>query len=83
MGLDMYAEVSEARKKDGVKITKEEFLENTTEEEVFSIIHEALVRFKEFKEIETNEEERILMTDGEIGMIAEEMIKEIKKSNYL
>lgn len=66
-------------------ITKEQFLDNTTEEEVFGIIHEALERLKELRKEDNPEglDKEIAVLDREIGIIAEAMITDIKSQMWL
>ena len=60
-------------------ITKEQFLEDTTEEELFSLIHEALLRLNE----ERDTYQGLREADIDIGIVAEQMIKQIKNAEYL
>lgn len=70
-------------------ITKEEFLDDTTEEEVFCLIHEFKERVNKLVE-ESREEDNsfkdtnfIDLTDEHIGIIAEQMITNIKSQMWL
>jgi len=62
-------------------ITKEQFLDNTKENEVFSVIHEFKERYNEMMK-EENKQELILL-DEDIRVIAEQMITEIKSQVWL
>ena len=62
-------------------ITKEQFLDNTRESEVFSVIHEFKERYNKMM-IEESKEELILL-DEDIRVIAEQMITEIKSQVWL
>ena len=62
-------------------ITKEVFLDNTKDEEVFCVIHEALMRLNEL----LNEEgkEKFVVFDKDIELVAEQMIANIKGQVWL
>lgn len=62
-------------------ITKEQFLDNTREREVFSVIHEFKERYNNLMK-EENKQELILL-DEDIRVIAEQMITEIKSQLWL
>jgi DNA-directed RNA polymerase specialized sigma subunit len=62
-------------------ITKEQFLDNTTETELFCIIHEFKEKYNEMMR-EENKEELILL-DEDIRVIAEHMITDIKSQVWL
>ena len=62
-------------------ITKEEFLENTREEEIFSLVHEFIMRYNELMKEEHTQE--ILILDKDINIIAEQMITELKSQEWL
>ena len=67
-------------------ITKEEFLDNTREKEVFSVIHEFKERFNEMVlcSTEKDKENKVLnVTDKEIGIISEQMITNIKSQMWI
>ena len=59
-------------------ISKEEFLQNTTEEEVFCIVEEFLERLKEHR---TSLD--FIVLDKEKNKIIREMIRSAKESIYL
>lgn len=60
------------------KITAEEFLYNTTEEEVFSILHEFVKNYEVLKG-----STKVNITDRELAIIAEHMIHNIKDQAWL
>lgn len=67
-------------KNKSVLITKEEFLNNTREEEVFSLIHEFLERYKETYKVEAP---YLRISDRDINVITEQMITDIKSQVWL
>lgn len=66
-------------------ITKEQFLDGTTEDELFSLIHEVLFRLRDLRKEDNPEglDKEIVFFDKEIGVIAEQMITEIKGKTWL
>jgi len=61
-------------------ITKEIFLYNTTDEEVFCVLHEFKERLNELRKEQDN---KLVISDEEIGIIAEQMITATKGSRWL
>lgn len=65
-------------------ITKEEFIENTNEDEIFCLIEEFIVRVNEkIKKKEFEKDNFILLTDSQKIFIITKMIESIRKSIYL
>jgi len=62
-------------------ITKEEFLYNTKDDEVFCLIHEALSRLNELYAEE--DKKPITILDKDIKVISEQMITNIKSQVWL
>lgn len=62
-------------------ITKEVFLGNTKDEEVFCVIHEALMRLNELLKEESKE--KFVVLDKDIAVVAEQMITNIKGQVWL
>ena len=62
-------------------ISKEQFLDNTKEEEVFGVIHEFVTRYNEMMKEENKEP--IVILDKDIGIISQTMITEIKSQVWI
>jgi hypothetical protein len=62
-------------------MSKEVFLYNTTEEELFCLLHEFKVRLNELYEEEGKEE--FIISDKDISVVSESMITAIKGSAWL
>lgn len=62
-------------------ITKEQFLDNTTETEIFCIIHEFKEKYNEMMKEENKQE--LFLLDEDIRVIAEQMITDIKSQVWL
>jgi len=69
------------KKKPTDYITKEQFLDNTREDEVFCVIHEFKEKYNEMMK-EENKGELILL-DEDIRVISEQMITDIKSQVWL
>ena len=64
-------------------ITKEQFLDSTTEDEVFCLIVEALAWLKENRKKVNPNYDDVIATDRELGTVTEQMITNIKGQVWL